>query len=316
MPKGAAVAKGFDWFGAEFEKATNGRYKVEIYPGSTLHQSTAALDVTKSGAAEMVYTSAGTFPKQFPLTMVTNLPSLGFPQDTVKMYISGNNAFWEFYKTSPEIQNEFKDTILVQPYILAPYQLVAKKAQIKSATDFKGLKVGGTGAKMELVTANGGAKVQEIPPDAYLDMDKGVTDATFITFSQVHDYKIPEIAIYFLSYGFGNGGGIILMNPAFYNAMGAADQKILADTWIKAQEISAQGSIGDGELGLKDIAAAGKKVYVPTDAEVAKWDSQATPSIDSWRKDAKLMGANDATLDMVLEKWKAIRTKYLALGAK
>jgi C4-dicarboxylate-binding protein DctP len=314
MPKGAAIGRGFDWFGPAFEKATNGRYKVEIYPGSSLIPIPAAFDSVKSGAVEMAYTSTGTFPKQFPLTQVTQLPSLGMPEDTPKMWHAGTNAFWEFFNTTPEIKNEFKDVTLLLPLELDPYKLVSKKTPIKSAADFKGLKVGGTGPKMFIVTANGGASVQQIPPDSYLNMDKGVTDAAFITWSQVYDYKISEIANYYLEQEFGSGLGIIIMNSAFFNAMGAADQKILMDTWTQALDVSAQGAIDDNVSGVKAITAAGKSITVPTADQVTAWDKAAQPAIQSWRNDAKSMGATDAALDPIFKKWSDLVTKYLALG--
>jgi len=315
MPKGAATARGFEWFGPAFTAATNGRYKVEIYPGGSLIPVPAALDSVKSGAVEMAYTSAGTFPKQFPLTLVTQLPSLGFPEDTVKMWDAGTNAFWDFYNNTPEIKNEFKDWTLVLPLVLDPYKLVSKKTPIHAAADFKGLKVGGSGPKMFEVTANGGASISQAPPDSYLNMDKGVTDAAFITFSQVNDYKIYEIASYYLDQEFGSGNGIIIMNTTFFNGMGAADQKILLDTWTKALDQSAQGSIDDNVTGAKAIVTAGKTVTKPTAAEAAAWTTSAAPSIQSWRSDAKTLGATDATLDSIFQKWQTLRTKYLAQGA-
>ena len=66
MPKDASVAKGFEWFGPEFEKRTNGRYKIEIYPSSQLVSTAAALDAVKSGVCEIVMTSVGSFPQGFP----------------------------------------------------------------------------------------------------------------------------------------------------------------------------------------------------------------------------------------------------------
>jgi TRAP-type C4-dicarboxylate transport system substrate-binding protein len=316
MPKGADVGKGYDWFGPAFEQATNGRYKVEIYPGSSLIQGAATYDSIKSGAVEMAYTSTGTFPKQFPLSLIAGLPSLGFPQNSVKMYVASNDAFKELINTTPEVKNEFKDITLLQPIILGPYRLVAKKAEVKSAADFKGLKIGGSGGRMEIVTSNGGAKVQEIPPDSYLDMDKGVTDGAFLTWSQVNDYHIADIASFYLNYNFGNGSGLILMNTDFYNSMGAADQKILADTWAQAQEVSAQGSLNGNLLGIDVINKAGKSIYTPTAAEEAAWDTASGVTVNLWRSDAKKMGATDDLLDTVLAKWKTIRAKYLAIGAQ
>jgi TRAP-type C4-dicarboxylate transport system substrate-binding protein len=158
--------------------------------------------------------------------------------------------------------------------------------------------------------------VQEIPPDAYLNLDKGVTNATFITWGQVNDYHMADIANFFLNYNFGNGIGMIFMNTDFYNSMGAADQKILLDTWAKAQEVSAQGSLDGNQLGIDSIQKAGKSIYVPNAAEEAAWDAACGPTINLWRSDAKQMGVTDNILDTVLAKWKTVRAKHLAIAAQ
>jgi TRAP-type C4-dicarboxylate transport system substrate-binding protein len=231
MPKGASVARGFDWFGPEFEKRTAGRYKIEIYPASTLVSIAAALDAVKSGVCEIVMTSVRSFPKDFPLTQVASLPTLGFNPKTVDDYALSYKAAWEFINNNPEIQNEFKDFKLLFPVVLDPYNLVSKSKEVHSAADFKGMKVGGSGSKMEIVSANGGAAVQQIPPQTYDNMQKGLTDAAFISFAQVYDYRIQELASYFLAQDFGGGFILITMNWAAWNKMSAADQKILMDTW-------------------------------------------------------------------------------------
>lgn len=230
------------------------------------------------------------------------------------MYRAGNDAFRELVDTTPEIQNEFKDWVLLQPFIMDPYNLVSKKKEIKSVTDFKGLKVGGSGPKMEIVFVNGGAKVQMAPPDSYLSLDKGVVDACFVTFSQVNDYKLQEIANFFSEQEFGCAGGIIIMNKGFYDSMSKEDQKIIADTWKAAMDVSSQGAMDNINAGRKLVTNAGKNIYTPTAAEAAAWDAGAGPAIQSWRNDAKALGITDATLDKVFEKWKTIRTKYLAIG--
>jgi len=63
MPKGASIGAGFEWWGPEFEKRTNGRYKVEIYPAQTLVKIQAALDAVKTGAVELAFTTTATFTK-------------------------------------------------------------------------------------------------------------------------------------------------------------------------------------------------------------------------------------------------------------
>ena len=312
MPKGASVAKGFEWFGPEFEKRTNGRYKIEIYPASTLVSIAAALDSVKSGVCEIVMTSVGSFPKNFPLTQVSSLPTLGFTPDTVDEYGVTYKAAWEFINNNTEIQNEFKDFKLLFPLVLDPYNLVSKKTEIRSAADFKGLKVGGSGGKMEIVSANGGAAVQQVPPNTYTNMEKGVTDAAFITFAQVGDYRIYELADYFYDQDFGGGFIIITMNWAAWNKMSAADQKILMETWEDASKVCSEGSLESIAKGRSAVVTAGKKITTPTAAEKAAWVAGSEPAFKKWRDDAIALGMTAATVDKILANWKTVQAKYAA----
>ena len=311
MPKGASIGAGFEWWGPEFEKRTNGRYKVEIYPAQTLVKIQAALDAVKTGAVELAFTTTATFTKQFPLNLVTQLPSLGFPMETVEQYRAATDAFKEYIATTPEVQAEYKDWHLVTPMVLDPYNLVSKKGEIKKAADFAGKKVGGSGPKMEIVKANNGAHVAQAPPETYLNMDKGVTDAAFITFAQVHDYKIFEIADFYTNQEFGCGGAIILMNKKFYNGMSEEDKKILDETWTEARDVSSQGAMDAIALGVKDIAAQGKTIYTPTAEEKAAWEVAAAPALEKWRTDCRDAGVSDDMIQKMEQKWREIRAKHI-----
>jgi TRAP-type C4-dicarboxylate transport system substrate-binding protein len=142
---------------------------------------------------------------------------------------------------------------LLWPFVLDPYNLVAKKKEITSAEGFKGLKVGGSGPKMEIVKANGGAHVAQAPPETYLNMDKGVIDAAFISFAQVNDYRIYEIADFYSTQAFGSGYGLILMNTGFYNSLPAEDQKILAETLRDATDVSAETVMEDNNRAKRKL---------------------------------------------------------------
>ena len=310
MPKGASVAKGFEWFGPEFEKRTQGRYKIEIYPSSTLVTINAALDSVKSGVCEIVMTSLGTFPKNFPLSSVASLPTLGFTPKTVDDYALTYKAAWEFINNNPEIQNEYKDFKLLFPLVLDPYSLVSKKKEVHAAADFKGMKVGGSGGKMEIVSSNGGAAVQQVPPNTYTNMEKGVTDAAFITFAQVGDYRIYELADYFYNQDFGGGFIIITMNWNAWNKMSAADQKIMMETWEAASRVCSEGSLESISNGKKAVLAAGKKITEPTAAESAAWIAGSDPTFKKWKDDSIALGVTSATVDKILATWTNIQTKY------
>jgi TRAP-type transport system periplasmic protein len=316
QPKGASVAKGFEWFGPEFEKRTNGRYKIEIYPSSQLVSTTAALDAVKSGVCEIVMTSVGSFPKAFPLSSVASLPTLGYYPKTADDQVKVYQSAFDFINANPEVQNEYKDFKLLQAMCLDPYNLISKKTPIHAAADFKGLKVGGSGGKMEIVSKNGGAAVQQVPPNTYDNMQKGLIEAAFVTFSQVGDYHLYDLADYYYSQDFGGGLMIITMNWDAWNAMSAADQKIMMETWHDAGKVSGQGSLDSIEAGKKDVIKAGKTITDPTAAETAAWASGAGPAFDKWRADAKALGATDAILDKILASWQSIHDKTAATLSK
>ncbi len=310
MPKGSAISKGYEWFAAEFPKRSNGRYKVETYPSSSLVGIAVALDSVKKGVSEIVMTSTGANPSALPLSLVAELPTLGFSGDSVETYKAAYQAAWDLYNNVPEIANEYKDVHVLWRYPVDPFNLVSKKKEVHKASDFAGMKIGGSGHSMEIVTANGGAKIQQVPPESYLNLDKGVTDGALITFSQIMAYKIGEICDYFYAQNFGSGQLLILMNKGFWESMPAEDQKILSDCWAESTVVSAEGAIADVLKGKEYVKGLGKTITEPTEEEKAGWAEAASASFNKWKADCIAQGVPSETVDKVLNEWKALLDKY------
>ncbi len=193
MPKGRSIAQGFDWFAVEFPKRTEGRYKIETYPGG-LVTSQASLDATKKGIVQIAMTSISAAPTNWPLNNVIALPTIGFPNEKINDF-SAQKAWWELYNRFPEVQAEFKD---IKPLWLNPSEpmfLITKKKEIHTPADFKGVKVGGTGATVDLAVASGAVGVQQLPQDSYVNLDKGVIEAAFSSFSWIRTISCMKSVI-------------------------------------------------------------------------------------------------------------------------
>jgi TRAP-type C4-dicarboxylate transport system substrate-binding protein len=312
MPKGASVGAAYEFFGPEFEKRTQGRYKIETYPGSTLIPVPAALDSVKKDVAQIVMTSVGTFPKDFALSNVMTIPTLGFAGKNADDIVQACKAAWEFVDTTAEAKAEFKDVQLVWTQVLDPYNLVSRKKEIHGPSDFSGMKVGGPSAGgRDMVQAAGGAGVNFAPPESYQNLEKGVVDAAFLTLAQVEDYKLFEICDYYYRMDFGGGVHIILMNKDAWAKIPPADQKIFLETWPDAGKVGAQNSLVQVEKGIKSVTAAGKKIYDPTADERVAWEKSAQVAIDKWAADAQALKIAPAVTDSTLAKWKQIRAKYM-----
>jgi TRAP-type C4-dicarboxylate transport system substrate-binding protein len=303
QPKTSSLGQSIELFAQEFTKRSEGRYKVETYPAKSLIEMAAAIDSLKTGVVEMTFISIGNFLKIFPLSSVTLSPALTFSQSTEEIIFESSEAFNKMYEKFPEIQQEWSDFKLIHYSVLSPYILISKKKEVHKPSDFSGMRVGGTGMQTQFVTLNGGAEVKQIPPDAYMNMDKGVVDASFVNWVQIHDFKLMEISDYFYEMAFSNGALAIVMNNECYNAMSPQDQKLLQETWDnEAVPLVARTRVELDNVGRTETTEAKRKIVQPTVEEKAVWVEAAEPIFAQWIKDAEALGAKNA--DKVLAEWK------------
>jgi TRAP-type C4-dicarboxylate transport system substrate-binding protein len=280
-PSGVSYGVGLDWFGEEFPKRTNGRYKVEVYPLNTIISMQSSVDQLKGRVAEIASVVISLF-KEFPIATVTSVP-LGKPTPTLELYQKAQDAVWELYNTTPEIQDEFKDLIFLHPFALDPSYLVMKDKEIHKAADFKGVTMGMSGAFGEVIKANGGATVAQTPPMSYENIDKGLIDGCGLNYSMLSDYNIQEIAHVVYELGTGNGYLAWCMNKEAFNEMSAEDQQILRDTiHDAAYDYSCPAMIESAELGHQKAVDANMKIITPTAEEIAQWKIDVQPGIDYW----------------------------------
>jgi TRAP-type C4-dicarboxylate transport system substrate-binding protein len=290
-PKGKGYSGGLEWFGPEFGKRTNGRYKVEIYPASVLYTQRAGMDSLKSRIAEIGVFSTSMFATAFPRFMAMTLPT-GVEISTAKDWYSAWDMTWEYYNKQPEVQAECKDFKLLFPIMTAPTYLVLKNKEIHNPTDLKGMKIGASGTAGAIVKGVGGASVQLVPAETYASMEKGVIEGSFLSWAMASDWKIEELAKYYYTMNFGHGFMLVAANLQFWNELTAGDQKILEQTMTAAREAFAKGMIEQEEYG-KQAAAKHAKIYAPTKEERQLWEDACKPATQMWIDDATKAGVND-----------------------
>jgi TRAP-type C4-dicarboxylate transport system substrate-binding protein len=306
-PSKRSMSYGWEWLGPEFEKRTNGRYRIEYYPGETLFKMAAGFDSVVSNVAQITHVSIGSYERRLPVSNILCLPTLDFPS-TLKGKIAAGNAFMELYQKFPQIQEEYKEVKVFGFHQLFPYVLVSKNKEVYLPEQFKGLKVGGTGDRMLIVSKNGGADVNQVPPDAYMNMDKGVIDAAFSSWSQVTIYKLVEVAKYIYDLGFGSGAFAMIMNLNTWNGMSPEDQKVFMELWPTAFEMATKNNLKDIQRGMKAATDRGVKIRKPTKTEIAAWRKAASPVIELWITKCKKVGVKDP--EAILAEWEKLLQAY------
>jgi TRAP-type C4-dicarboxylate transport system substrate-binding protein len=249
----------------------------------------SALDAIKGRVAEIVVFPATMFVNDFPVFQCTALP-IGVDLTTEKDYNAVFDMMWAFINKYPEAQAEFKNFKLLWPITTPSSYWAMKNKEIHLPTDLKGMKIGAGGPPVDIVEAYGGANVNEIPPEAYMNMDKGVIDGTILSWGMSNDYKMHELVKYYFTVNLGNGTLVLAMNQAAWNEMSAADQKILTQTVDEAiRGGSVQGQLESEKAG-KDAAEKSSKIYAPTAAELIAWNEAAMVAANKWVKNAESAG--------------------------
>ena len=301
-------ANAWAWFGKELEKRSGGKVRVPLYPGQSLFKANDAYPSIVDGVADLANVSIATNIKRFPLTGVSLLPSLTFP-DTLEGAKDAEEAFKTLYKEFPEVRAEFSALKLlwINPY--NAYALHGNK-MIRTPKDLKGLKVGCSGAIADLINESGGTSVNIPVRDGYMALKTGVVDSQIFTWSFAYAYKEWEVSKYHLDYSFGRGAVAVIMNKKSWNALPDDIKKLIIELTPDVERMGIEGQVPNVKLGKEAVVKHGNTIITPTSQELALWEKTAQPIEAKWVADRKKEGHGNAKkiLDrykqLVKESWK------------
>ncbi|OGP69233.1 MAG: C4-dicarboxylate ABC transporter substrate-binding protein [Deltaproteobacteria bacterium RBG_13_47_9] len=269
---------------AEVEKRTNGKVKVNTYPGGTLLHAKNMFDGVAAGTADIGSTATSYFPGMFPVVEVIDLP-LGWPSATV-----ASVSLWELVqKHKPKELEKWK---VLTMFTCPPANIMSMKP-ILSLADIKGyeLRASGTGAKiLELLGAAPVAMPQSDVPEA---LQKGVIKGNVSSLEVLKDFKYAE----YCHYVTGNVNLFVVsfavvMNKNKWNSL-PDDVKNVFDNLGKEQA-SWTGQYVDNHVqeALKWSKTTFKDFQLNSlpKEELSKWYALLKPMTDKYLKDVEAKG--------------------------
>ena len=269
----------------ELEKATNGRLKVTVYPAEGLCKGAESYDAAVSGRAHIAYALQQFTRGRFPLSEVMELPFV-VPNAT-----TGSKIFWGLYEKFPEIRAEYRDVHMLWLNTTASTHFWSKKP-VHNVADVKGMKIGcGGGVGLVVVKALGAVPVTLSAQDAYLSLERGITDASINTWSSNHSHKIEEVTKYATTIGMYGYVMFTVMNLNVWNSLPPDIQKVL-DEYSGARYAKLAGTSYDAEedISLQAVIKAGMVHYELTPAELKGFRDCVLPVWDEWVADMKAKG--------------------------
>ncbi len=263
---------------------SNGTVNIKYFGGGVLGNAGNMYDAVLTGAADIGWALPGTVPGKFVKTSVVELP---FGYDSGEI---GAVALWRVYAKGL-IASDYNEVKLfgVTAWPGADIQMKSKK--IERVEDLKGLKIRATGRWQAATVTAFGATPVSIPVDElYQSLDRGVIDGLWASLVLTREFRVDEIARYFLEAPLNGGSGMLIMKRETFEKLPdtakAAFEKNSGEAASRALGKSNDGEVRRVEALLADLAKKGKIVapYMLAPEEFARWRKAAEPVADAWAK--------------------------------
>lgn len=263
-----------DEWSKEVEKRTDGKVKINYYPGGTLTKAKQTYDGVSEGIADIGMSVLAYSRGRFPVMAAVDLP-LGY-KSGVQATTVANEVYNKFKP------REFRD---VQPMFFhahGPGLLFTTPKPVTSLADIKGMKIRSTGNSAKLVKALGGTPVAQSMPTCYQSLQKGVVDGSMHPMESNKGWKLAEV----VKYGSDSQPVaytttfFVVMNKDKWAELDAESQKIITE--LNIEYAAKHGAAWDeaDKAGLEFFLAQGGTMVKLTDVDA--WVQAAQPVMEEY----------------------------------
>jgi TRAP-type C4-dicarboxylate transport system substrate-binding protein len=272
------------YFAQEVEKRTNGKVKVEVYPGGQLFGYRDGIDASTMGAVEMGLTSAGQWGGHNPVFKFSDYFLLIEDMD-------------HWFRARDEV-HPILDSVYATKNVKVLYYsayggngICGKKA-LNTVDDIKGLKVRAPvpGALACLKTW-GATPAKVAAAEVYDAMGKGAIDACVSSWGSIYSRKFYEVSNEF----FGPIWWTVWVNTiniGTWNKLSPEIQKIMLEVGKETEQKSLEIMKAFDEKSLAKLKEVGN-LKILTPAEKKAWAKPLKPTYEAWVKECSDKGFGD-----------------------
>ena len=273
----------------EIEQRTDGRVKINIYPGDSLTPAPQVYEGLVTGISDIGMSCFAYTRGRFPLLEGLDLP-LGYPNGRVATRAATDMV----RKYAPA---ETADTHVLYVHAHGPGILASKKP-VRSLEDMAGLKVRGTGLSAKIITNLGGTPIGMSQTETYEALQKGVVDATLCPVETLKGWKQGEVisSVTDSSCIGYTTAMFVAMNKARWNSLPEDIQAVITEVseeWVDRHgaawdQADAEGTAFIRELGREEISLS--------EEEQARWIEAVKPILDEYLAGCAAAGLPGAEL--------------------
>jgi len=274
---------------------TNGRIKIDVYPGAVLGSEKESIEQTQMGVIDINRVSISPVISVYPKMAVFALPYIFASRPVISVYpkmavfalpyiFASREHMWKVLEgeIGQSMLKEIEPTgflglaymdsgarsfYTVKKPINSPADLKGMKirTQKSSPADLKGMKIRTqkSPVMMDMVSAMGGKPVPMAFEEVYSSLQTGVIDGAENNPPSYYETSHYEVAKYYSLDGHAMVPEIVLMSVKTWNALSDADKQIIKMAAVAAQELQRKLWLKDEVSSMNIVKEAGCKVSTP-----------------------------------------------------
>ncbi len=284
----------------EVEKKTNGKVKVQTFPGGTLLSAKNIFDGVISGMADIGNFAMSYQPGRFPISEAVDLP-VGFANARVASLVLYDLI--EKYNAK-----EFEKVKVLTLFTCPPANLMTSKP-VKSLKDLKGMEIRVAGTSVDVLKNLGGSPIAMPQSDTPEALQKGVVKGSFSSLEVLKDFNYAAYTPYVTLLNLQIVSFAVVMNKDKWNALPADIKKIFDG--MRREQALWTGNYVDNHV--KEALAWSKQKYKDFQVfELPKADSAEVPKLMKPIIDGYIKKANAAGLpgDQIIKDIYSLKAKH------
>lgn len=284
----------------EVEKRTNGKVKVQTFPGGTLLPAKNIFDGVISGIADIGNLAMSYQPGRFPISEAVDLP-LVFSNARVASLV----LYDLIDKYKPK---EFENVKLLTLFTCPPASLMTSKP-VRSLKDLKGMEIRVAGTSADVLKNLGGSPIAMPQSDTPEALQKGVVKGNFSSLEVLKDFNYAAYTPYVTLINLQVVSFAVVMNKDKWNDLPADVKKVFDD--MRREQAEWTGTYVDNHV--KEALTWSKEKYKDFQIfELPKAESAEVPKLMQPIIDAYVKKANAAGLpgDQIMKDIYSLQTKY------
>ena len=287
----------------DVKKESKGTITSTLYTSEQLGKAFDHYDMVRDGIADFAFVNPGYTPGRFPVMAAGELPFL-FANGK-----SGSAALDAWYRQyAPK---EMKDVHFCLAFVHDPGTFHSKK-KIVVPGDIRGMKIRpANGTIAHFVTLLGGNNVQGSASESREMLERGVADTGTFPWGSTILFGLDKVVKYHMDAPLYVTNFVWVMNKSKYEAMSAAQKKVIDDHCTTAWAEKLASPWADFEAAGRDKLRAepGHEVYKLTPDQLAAWEKAAEPLQVQWADTVRKQGGDPEaiykSLKQTIVKYKA-----------